>query len=198
MEEQPSNKENIMGAKELANYTYEEYLQIDASTSENERYELIFGHIYMMSGASAAHQDIVGDIFYILKNLQNETKCLPRVAPFDLKIECHGTTNVVQPDIMLFCHDKDLPCAVFEVLSPSTAYKDKTVKKDLYEACGVLNYFIVDPEAKTIDKFLLENGSYNYVGCFGLPDDMMIECIDKKVEVAKLFDEEKQDEDDNE
>ena len=187
-----------MGAKELANYTYEEYLQIDASTPENERYELIFGHIYMMSGASAVHQDIVGDIFYILKNLQSKTKCLPRVAPFDLKIECQGTTNVVQPDVMLYCDDKELPCAVFEVLSPSTAYKDKTVKKDLYELCGVQNYFIVDPEAKTIDKFLLEDEKYNYIGCFGLPDDMMIECMNTEVEVAKLFDEEKPKEDNDE
>ena len=187
-----------MGVKDLANYTYEEYLQIDASTPENERYELIFGHIYMMSGASAVHQDIVGDIFYILKNLQNETKCLPRVAPFDLKIECQGTTNVVQPDVMLYCHDKELPCAVFEVLSPSTAYKDKTVKKDLYELCGVQNYFIVDPEAKTIDKFLLEDKKYNYIGCFGPPDDMVIECMNIEIEVAKLFDEEKPKEDNDE
>ena len=84
------------------------------------------------------------------------------------------------------------------MLSPSTAYKDKTVKKDLYEECGILNYFIVDPEAKTIDKFLLKDGKYDYVGCFGLPDDMTIECINEDVEVAKLFDEEKPKEDDNE
>ncbi|SFV61411.1 hypothetical protein MNB_SM-7-552 [hydrothermal vent metagenome] len=187
-----------MGAKELANYTYDEYLQIDASTPESERYELIFGHIYMMSGASALHQDIVGSIFYILKRLQQETKCKPRLAPFDLKVECQGSTNVVQPDLLLYCKEERLPCAIFEVLSPSTAYKDKTVKKDLYESCGVQNYFIVDPKAKTIDKFLLENGKYNYIGCFGLPDSMMIECMDKKVEVAKLFDEEKPKEDDNE
>lgn len=180
-----------MGARELANYTYEEYLEIDASTPVNERYELIFGHIYMMSGASAVHQDIVGSIFFILKNLQNKTKCLPRIALFDLKIECSGEINVVQPDILLYCKNKELPCAVFEVLSPSTAYKDKTVKKDLYELCGVQNYFIVDPEAKTINKFLLQDETYDYVGCFGLPDDMEIECMHQKVEVAKLFDEEK-------
>ncbi len=184
-----------MGARELANYTYEDYLQIDASTPQNERYELIFGHIYMMSGASAIHQDIVGSIFFVLKSFQEKVKCLPRIAPFDLKIECNGDINVVQPDILLYCNDKELPCAVFEVLSPSTAYKDKTVKKDLYETCGVRNYFIVDPEAKTIDKFSLQEGKYNYIGCFGLPDDMEMECLNETVEVAKLFDEEKPTED---
>ncbi len=187
-----------MGARELANYTYDEYLQIDATTPENERYELIFGHIYMMSGASALHQDIVLSIAFYLKIFQNETKCLPRIAPFDLKMECKGEINVVQPDILLYCKDEKLPSAVFEVLSPSTAYKDKTTKKDLYELCGVQNYFIVDPEAKTIDKFLLQKGSYAYVGCFGLPDDMKIECLNKTVEVAKLFDEEKPKEDEDE
>ena len=186
-----------MGARELANYTYEEYLQIDASTPQEERYELIFGHIYMMSGASAVHQDIVLNIAFYLKSFQETTQCFPRVAPFDLKIECSGEINVVQPDILLYCSDKKLPCAVFEVLSPSTAYKDKTVKKDLYEACGVQNYFIVDPEAKTIDKFLLQNQKYSYIGCFGLPDDMEIECMNKTLEVAKLFDEKKPQEDEN-
>jgi len=37
----------------LEDYTYEDYLHIDKTT--NERVELIFGKIYMMAGASAAH-----------------------------------------------------------------------------------------------------------------------------------------------
>jgi len=61
--------------------------------------------------------------------MQKQSMYLPRIAPFNLKIECTGVINVVQPDIILYCKEKEIPCAIFEVLSPSTAYKDKGIKK---------------------------------------------------------------------
>jgi len=51
-----------MEAFHLDNYSYEDYLQIDKTTPDNEYYELIFGNIYAMSGVTAKHQDIVGNI----------------------------------------------------------------------------------------------------------------------------------------
>ena len=126
-------------ALKLENYTYDDYLKIDQTTKE--RVELIFGKIYMMAGASANHQDAVLNLAVILKMFTKENKnCKPMVAPFDLKLEVENKTNVVQPDVMLFC-EEELPCAVFEVLSPSTAYKDKTVKKELYEKSGLKSIF---------------------------------------------------------
>ena len=57
-----------MGARELANYSYEDYLEITSTAPQNERYELIFGYIYAMGGASAAHQDVVLNIASFFKN----------------------------------------------------------------------------------------------------------------------------------
>ena len=172
-------------ALELDNCTYEDYLEIDRSTTEN--IELIDGKIYMMAGASAQHQDIVGNLFFILKNYtKTDKKCLPRIAPFDLKLHNNGHINVVQPDLMLFCQD-DIPCAIFEVLSPSTAYKDATVKKDLYEANSVKEYFLVNPEYKIIEKFILKNQKYFYDKAYGLEESMEILCLDQEIEVAEVF-----------
>ncbi len=172
-------------AVKLENYSYEDYIAIDNSTKE--RVELIFGKIYMMAGATAQHQDAVGNIFFLLKNMsKTKEKCQPRVAPFDLKLTVDKQTNIVQPDVMLFC-DSELPCAVFEVLSPSTAYKDKTVKKDLYEKSGIKEYFLINVEYKLVEKFMLVDGSYSYIGAFGLEDKMMIECFDEEVEVKEIF-----------
>ncbi len=53
-----------MAALELKNYTYEDYLDIDKSTPNSQRCELIFGHMYAMSGASAEHQDVVLNIAF--------------------------------------------------------------------------------------------------------------------------------------
>ena len=142
----------------------------------------------MMAGATAQHQDAVGNIFFLLKNISRaKEKCQPRVAPFDLKLTVDNQTNVVQPDVMLFC-DKELPCAVFEVLSPSTAYKDKTVKKDLYEKSGIKEYFLINVEYKLVEKFMLVDGVYSYIGVFGLDDALVIDCMDDEVDVKEIFD----------
>jgi len=174
-----------MGARELKSYTYEEYLSIDAATPEEERHELIFGEIYMMSGASARHQDLVLNIAVKLKELIKEG-CKPRVAPFDLKLSCEGSVNVVQPDVMLYCQDNELPCAVFEVLSPSTASKDKTVKKELYEFCGIKEYFIVSPEYKTVDAFVFKDGKY-ILKSYGEEDTLPIKCLEEEIKMVELF-----------
>ncbi len=180
-----------MEAFNLDNYSYDDYLQIDRTTPDNEYYELIFGNIYAMSGATATHQDIVLNIATHLREYKKQSKCFPRIAPFDLKIECTGVVNVVQPDIILYCEEKEVPCAIFEVLSPSTAYKDKGMKKDLYESCAVLNYFLVDPLAKTIDKFILKDNKYFYDKCYGIDeknsDIMPIECLDAEVDIKVFF-----------
>ena len=69
----------------LDNYSYEEYLEIDKTTPDEERYELIFGHIYMMVGASRVHQDVVGNVAFLFKTLQKEKNCSTVIAPFDIK-----------------------------------------------------------------------------------------------------------------
>ena len=171
-----------MEAKKLENYSYEDYLQIDKTTKE--RVELIFGRIYMMAGASAKHQDIVGNIFFIIKSYK---KCKPRVAPYDLKLYCDKSINVVQPDIMIFCENKEKPCAIFEVLSPSTAQKDKKDKLKLYECAGIKEYFLVETEYKSVEKFVLENKSYKFAGNYVLDDSLMVDCIDKEIKVDDIF-----------
>jgi len=178
-----------MGELQLNHYSYEDYLAIDKTLKENERLELIAGEIVFMAGASAEHQDMVLNIAFALKQKQKETKspCHPRVAPYDLKLFRGGSHNVVQPDILLFCGDEQIPCAVFEVLSPSTAHKDKGVKKELYESFGIREYFIVDTAQQIIDAYRLENGKYFYVKGFGAGDTLVIECMGTQIELSDIF-----------
>ena len=50
------------------------------------------------------------------------------------------------------------PELVVEVLSPSTAARDRNLKRRRYAAAGVLEYWLVDPVARTIEQCGLENG----------------------------------------
>jgi Uma2 family endonuclease len=176
-----------MGEKELKNYTYEDYIDIDQTTPKNERVELIFGDIYMMSGASRKHQDVVLNIAFLFKSLQKKNNCSTVLAPYDIKLQCDDRINVVQPDVMLFCKSEDIPCLVVEVLSPSTALKDKTVKKELYGCFEIQNYLIVDPLNKYVDRYFLKDSQMVYDKCYGIEDKMFVDCLDEEIEVEHFF-----------
>jgi len=176
-----------MEAVKLENYTYQDYLDIDKTTKENEMVELIFGEIYMMSGASAKHQDAVGNLYFKIKQTNNKKKCKPRIAPYDIKLKNKDDISVVQPDVMIMCQDQEIPCAVFEVLSPSTASKDKGIKKDLYELSGIKGYYIVNIELKIIDKYILDNGRYYYVKGYSISDTVTIDCVEVDILVDNIF-----------
>jgi Uma2 family endonuclease len=49
---------------------------------------------------------------------------------------------------------------VIEVLSPSTSQLDYEEKKIVYERFGVHEYFIIDPNSKSVESFFLKNKEY--------------------------------------
>jgi Uma2 family endonuclease len=54
-----------------------------------------------------------------------------------------------------------LPLAlVVEILSPSTALRDRHTKYEIYEQQGVKYYLIVDTDKQTIEIYKLLNGKY--------------------------------------
>lgn len=75
--------------------------------------------------------------------------------------------DYVCPDIMIVCDREHLkgsfysgvPKFIVETLSPSTAQKDKTEKKDIYEKAGVEEYWIVSPQG-FIEIYYLKDGKY--------------------------------------
>ena len=73
------------------------------------------------------------------------------------------------PDVSVVCDDSILkeggtiygaPDLVIEILSPSTAKNDFTVKKDAYERNGVKEYWIVNHVDKSIQVYHLINGKF--------------------------------------
>ena len=55
---------------------------------------------------------------------------------------------------------KGAPDLIIEILSPSNLRHDRLTKYNLYQRAGVREYWIVDPESKTVQSFVLENGYY--------------------------------------
>ena len=162
-------------AGEKREYTYADILSWD----ESVRAEIIDGELYMMAEPSRFHQEISGDIFRQLSTFLLGKKCKVYHPPFGVRLfekrDAEGkpvpperVKTVVEPDITVVCdHDKldDRGCAgapdlIIEILSPSTRRKDRRRKFRLYEQAGVREYWIVDPETRTVSVFQLEDGRY--------------------------------------
>ena len=58
-----------------------------------------------------------------------------------------------------------------ETLSPVTALRDKTVKKELYQNAGVEEYWIISPRERAVEIYYLENGKYDLKYSYILQDD---------------------------
>jgi Uma2 family endonuclease len=80
-------------------------------------------------------------------------------APVDVQL---SDFDIVQPDLVIVLNKsikritptkiKVAPDLVVEILSPSTAGYDNSVKKQLYERSGVAEYWVVDPFEQKIDQ----------------------------------------------
>lgn len=151
-------------------YTYADFL----AGTEEDREELIEGHIRMMSEPSKAHQEAVGEIYAQLRNYLRGKKCRAYIAPFDVRLferdgdQPDDVDTVVEPDVMVVCDVskvddqgiKGAPDLIVEVLSPSTQSHDRVTKFNLYRRAGVREYWLVDPESRVVQSFILQNGQY--------------------------------------
>ncbi len=142
----------------IPHYTYEDYRQWEG------RWELIDGVAYAMSPQPHfMHQRVSNKIAAQLENLMKNCDKCAALLPVDWKI---SEDTVVQPDNLVVCGEDEgayltkPPKIIFEILSSSTAFKDRNIKYKIYESEGVKYYVIVDIDAKVAEVFELINGSY--------------------------------------
>ena len=136
--------------------------------------------IYNMSPSPSYQHGVVnGNIYSAIKNGLKGSLCLPFMENLDYKYHPETTDDYVIPDVMMVCDRKHLkggsytgtPRFIVETLSPATALKDKTVKKEIYQKAGVEEYWIVSPKERGIEIYYLENGEYILTYSFILQDD---------------------------
>ncbi|MCL1918675.1 MAG: Uma2 family endonuclease [Peptococcaceae bacterium] len=146
-------------------YTYSDYASWDHET----RYELINGVPYMLASPSQIHQKIVREISFQLTGFLRDKPCEVFPAPFDVRLNAtDGDDIVVQPDLLVVCDKTKLdgkacvgaPDMVIEILSPSSAQKDRFTKYHLYQTAGVHEYWIVDADSQTVQAYILKDGEY--------------------------------------
>ena len=143
-------------------FTYGQY----RSWPDGKRWELIEGVAWAMSAPTTRHQKTIGSLHLLFASYLKGKPCEVFIAPYDVLLyeadePPEQVRNVVQPDLMVFCDKTKIkekfawgaPDLAVEILSPSTTKKDLNDKFRLFEKHGVREYWVVDPNAKTIMIF---------------------------------------------
>jgi Uma2 family endonuclease len=143
---------------------------------DGQRYEIIDGELFVTSAPSSMHQRALGVLYRLIADyLDRERVGYVYFAPADV---IFSPKRAVQPDLFVtpavdgraprsYAEMKGLTLAV-EVLSPSTARLDRVVKRALYRDEGVPEFWVVDMDARTIEK--------------STPNDLRVDVFDERIE----------------
>jgi Uma2 family endonuclease len=149
-------------------YTYDELVAEMPET--NKPCELWDGELIMSPAPSFYHQEVVLRFYRQLYDWVAKRKLGKVIAgPIDMVLSPH---RVTQPDVAFISKERlgivtktingpvDLAA---EIISLGNRNRDRIEKRDLYEQYGVREYWLIDPEAQTVEVLHLEGGRYQLV-----------------------------------
>ncbi|HLO04082.1 MAG TPA: Uma2 family endonuclease [Symbiobacteriaceae bacterium] len=136
--------------------TYAEYRRLP----DDKRHELVEGELLVTPAPSSRHQRISMSLSIRLGSfvLEHGLGTL-LAAPTDVILSME---TVLQPDLLFVARNREAiidphggvqgaPDLVIEILSPSNATHDQVTKRQLYSQFGVREYWLVDPEAQSVE-----------------------------------------------
>ncbi|QYX30313.1 Uma2 family endonuclease [Sphaerospermopsis torques-reginae] len=178
--------------------SFEEYLAYDDGS--DKLYELFNGELIEMPPESGINVQIANRIFLIFALLIGTD----RVRGHGLELEVRGEPRNRYPDLTIIReeHIQQLakrntirlsmlpPLLVVEVVSPGELQRDRDfiAKRLQYQDCGIPEYWIIDPENKSVLVLELIDGIYHEVGIFA-GDDLVIspQFQDLSLRVEQIF-----------
>jgi len=141
-------------------WTYDDLV---AMPDDGKRYEIIEGELYEMPGTTWAHAMAIVNLILLLGPIVRALGGAIATAPLDVFFP---GADPVQPDILILLPRSPAkpsrrgvegrPDIAIEVLSPSNRGHDLLTKRALYARAGVREYWIVDPEARTLEILVLD------------------------------------------
>lgn len=135
--------------------------RLHALPDDGNRYEIIDGELLVTPAPSFDHQSVVVRLVErIAAYLSRNRVGFVRIAPGDVIL---GPRTLVQPDVFVVppvagrrpssWDEAPVPILAVEIVSPASARADRVRKRELYRRSGVAEYWIVDPEARVIERW---------------------------------------------
>ena len=179
---------NVMSAvKNSHASTVEDYL--NGELISDVKHEFIEGYIYAMTGASANHERLSGNIYRKFGNYLENKPCEPFGSDMKVKV----ASNFFYPDVIVDCdfdesepYFTDSPTIIVEVLSQSTSKKDRTTKRFSYlNLPSLQEYVLIEQDFVDIEVVRRKDewGSKHYF----LGDDVTFESIGLRLSVAEIY-----------
>ena len=134
---------------------------VHALPDDGNRYEVVDGALFVTPSPSRPHQHAAFQLARLLADYTDATRVGQVVmAPADV---VYGARTMVEPDLFVVplvdgrrsrsAEEEGPLLLVVEVLSSTTARRDRTVKRSLYQRQGVPEYWIVDTRRRVIERW---------------------------------------------
>ena len=140
-------------------YTADEFFRLPLP--EQEKWELVKGELVLAASPIWPHQRILARLVARLEGWLERHPVAWVVGDWDVKFLLDETRR---PDLMVVLkkgsrlrvgtHGEGAPDLIVEIISPGQERRDLVEKKDLYERCGVREYWVVDCFKRRIHQFL--------------------------------------------
>ena len=146
---------------------------------ERIRDEKINGKIFDMSPTPGYQHSVVnGNVFSKIRGGLKGSMCLVFMENIDYKYS-RDNDDYLEPDLIICCDRSAIrgnsyygtPKFVAEAISPSTVKRDRGIKKDIYESCGVEEYWILSPVERAVEIYYLVDGKYRLQESYVVDDD---------------------------
>ncbi|GAA4462007.1 Uma2 family endonuclease [Nibrella saemangeumensis] len=183
----------ILNDEALRRKEFREWLRDDVKA------EFINGEVIMHSPAKEKHLEATENLSTLLRMYVN-LNSLGTVHSEKALVAL--TRNDYEPDICYWSADKandffsdqmkyPAPDLVVEVLSKSTAERDKGVKFEDYAAHGVCEYWIIDPTRQTVEQYQLDEEfmAFETVATLTIKDTLSSKTVSGfQIPVRSIFD----------
>jgi Uma2 family endonuclease len=134
---------------------------LQALPDDGKRYEIIDGELFVTPAPGYPHQRALRELFrHLDAYLHGRRDAEVIFSPADVR---SGPRTSVQPDLFVMQRpvrpgphgwpDLETLILAVEILSPSTARADRTVKRRLYQSRGIAEYWIVDLDARLVERW---------------------------------------------
>ena len=159
---------------------------------ERKKSECINGVIFNMSPAPIyQHSVINGNIFAKIRSGLKDSLCLVFMENIDYKYN-KESEDYLEPDVVICCDRNEIkggsyygtPRFIVETISPSTAKRDRGIKKDIYEQAGVDEYWIISPIERALEIYYLKDRKYVLEESYVVDDDEKSEYYNLKQEIT--------------
>jgi len=146
----------------------------DAKTEVIDGVEIIFSPPEFTN-----HNFVKDNVFGLFRAYLKGNACVPHIDGHKVILPSLRKGDYLVPDFFVVCDRTKIkrdgiygtPDLVVEVISPRTAKTDRGRKKDLYQENGVKEYWLIDPDAKSIEVYLLKGGVYSLDEVYRVPDE---------------------------